>query len=72
MRIVKKWMGKTGKEWLAQVSDEDSITEVEGEVMCLIPVTLPFSNQAELAREDLATHVSVSKARFNNAVMVTI
>lgn len=72
MQIKTTYKGLTGKELLSYVSDSDSTVNVQGEMLEIIPRTLPFANQAEIATNDEATHVSVQGRFDSRAVLVRI
>ncbi|MCK4621304.1 MAG: hypothetical protein KAT62_03715 [Desulfuromonadales bacterium] len=60
MRKVNKFKGYTGKQLLAMVSDESDMVEIDGEMVSLMPRVMTFSNVAEIAEVDEATHISVA------------
>jgi hypothetical protein len=72
MQIKTTYKGLTGKELLSYVSDNGSAVNVQGMALVIIPRTLPFANQAVIATNDEATHVSVQGRFDNKAVLVRI
>ncbi len=59
MKIVNTFHGLTGRQLLVLETDEYSRALIAGELTDIIPMTLPFANQAEIADKEDATHVSV-------------
>lgn len=72
MKIVNAYNGKSGAELLTYVGNNDSIVNVDGTMLQLIPCTLPFANQAQISTNDEADFISIRNRFSSRAVLVRI
>lgn len=72
MRILNTWCGLSGLNLLGRVSETGDAVDVNGQLLMLVPRTLPFSNRAEISTADEATFVGVRSAYSKGETLVRV
>lgn len=72
MKILKSYLGFTGKELLDMSSDIGDSVSVGDKRAIIIPMTMPFANRGEIATKDEATHVCVRAQYDDDSKLVKI